>query len=132
MCKIHPCQILFRVMGVGGIFGPLWATQGCWYSMWQTPGTHASSTFHASHSLDAGHPLVHQPSSQCPFVRPHNLPVKKETTQVVPSQGRLTSPSIPSILSLLVLLPWLSSTSPSSVAGVVIQRDTLLAEINPF
>lgn len=40
--------------------------------MWQTPGTHASSTFHAAHSADAG--LL--PSSQHPFVRPHNLPAK--------------------------------------------------------
>lgn len=24
-----------------------------WYSMWQTPGTHATSTFHAAHSPDA-------------------------------------------------------------------------------
>lgn len=29
---------------------------GRWYSMWQTPGTHASSTFHGAHSLDAGLP----------------------------------------------------------------------------
>lgn len=29
---------------------------GWWYSMWQTPGTHASSTFHAAHSPDAGLP----------------------------------------------------------------------------
>lgn len=34
-----------------------------WYSMWQTPGTHATSTFHAAHSLDAGLP-------QCPCLPP--------------------------------------------------------------
>lgn len=36
---------------------------GWWYSMWQTPGTHASSTFHAAHSPDAGLP-------QCPCPPP--------------------------------------------------------------
>jgi len=29
---------------------------GCWYSLWQTPGTHASYTFHAAHSPNAGLP----------------------------------------------------------------------------
>lgn len=77
-------------------------------------------------------PWCTSPPPLCCFVHPHNLPAKKETTQVVPSQDRLTSPSILSILPLLVFLPWLPSSSPSSVAGVVIQRDTLLAEINPF
>lgn len=38
-------------------------------------------------------PLVPQPSSQNRFVCPHNLPAMG-ATQVVPSQGRLTSPSI--------------------------------------
>lgn len=39
-----------RQEAVVGMFG------GWWYSMWQTPGTHASSTFHAAQSPDAGLP----------------------------------------------------------------------------
>lgn len=41
---------------MGGRCREVWRAVGWWYSMWQTPGTHASSTFHAAHSPDAGLP----------------------------------------------------------------------------
>lgn len=112
MSKIHPCQILFVLMMVGGrgIFGLLWTTQGCWYSMWQ--GTHASSTFHASHSPDAGHPSVRQPSSQRRFVRSHNLPAKKKGRRRRWSGPGEGSPPPPSSLSCLSLCSYLGCLHP--------------------
>lgn len=103
----------------GGSSGEAPRVAGSWYSMWQTPGTHASSTFHAAHLSDAGLPPVPLPSSQHRFVCPHNLPAKK-ATQVVPSQWGLTSPSIlhlacscPSTLAAFILslfTPWRGDT----------------------
>lgn len=134
MSKIHPCQKLFRLMMEVGV-----ASVGC-CGLLRVAGTVCGrSLAHMPAPLSTlltlptlATPWCTSPPPLCCFVHPHNLPAKKETTQVVPSQDRLTSPSILSILPLLVFLPWLPSSSPSSVAGVVIQRDTLLAEINPF
>lgn len=79
---------------------------GCWYSMWQTPGTHASSTFHAAHSPDAGLPRCPCPPPGTALCALHNLPAK-EATQVVPSQRGLTSSLLltpPSSISLFLSL----------------------------
>lgn len=134
MSKIHPCQILFRLMMKVGV-----ASLGCWRllrvagTVCGRPLAHMPAPLSTLLTLPTlATPWCTSPPPLCCFVHPHNLPAKKETTQVVPSQDRLTSPAILSILPLLVFLPWLPSSSPSSVAGVVIQRDTLLAEINPF
>lgn len=43
-----------RQEATGGSCGDVWRVVEWWYSMWQTPGTHASSTFHAAQSPDAG------------------------------------------------------------------------------
>lgn len=139
MSKTPPCQMVFVLMVVVG--------GGAWH-LWAVELLRVAGTV-------CGRPLAHMPAplstlltlqtpatprcaSPLPSVALYTRIIsqqkkkKREPTQVVRSWGRLSSPSILSILPLLVLLPWLPSPSPSSVTGVVIQRDTLLAEINPF
>lgn len=100
--------------------------RGWWYSMWQTPGTHASSTFHAAHSLDAGLPPVPLPSSQHRFVCPHNLPAKEgDAGGPIPAKARL--PSLPhplhplSLFCALTLCSVLASLYPGCLHPLPLQ-----------
>lgn len=75
---------------------------GCWYSMWQTPGTHASSTFHAAHSPDAGLPRCPCPPPSTALCARIISQQRRRRRWSHPSEGSLfLSPSACSCLSSL-------------------------------
>lgn len=84
---------------MGGSRGEVWRVAGWWYSMWQTPGTHASSTFHAAHSPDAGLPRCPCPPPSTALCARIISQQRRRRRWSHPSEG---SPPPPSSISLFL------------------------------
>lgn len=88
--------------------------------MWQPPGTHASSTFHAAHSPDAGLPQCPCPPSSIALCARIISQQRRRRRWSHPSEGSL--PPSPSILYLSFSLTLCLFLSLSTLAAFILSR----------
>lgn len=93
-----------------------------WYSMWQTPGKHASSTFHAAHSPDAGLPWCPCPLPSTALCARIISLQRRRRRWSHPSEGSVLHPHHP--LSLFFL-------SPSACSRLTTLAACILSLIRP-